>query len=147
MPRVEALNSHHGVKIGGVEIRAPRRRVPGRAQAVNLCACEVRWPRRHCGERPPGGVGLADLDVELTVVSNLGVGLQEIAAVERNDVGVDFEGDDGGGGFGELLHDEELGAAVLEEEEEESVPNDALQDHHLHHEAAGFGDFVAVHGD
>ncbi|KAM2111656.1 hypothetical protein ACFX1R_014251 [Malus domestica] len=53
VPGVEPLDSHHGVKIEGVEIGASRRRVSGRAQAVNLSPGEVRRSRCHCRERPP----------------------------------------------------------------------------------------------
>lgn len=81
--------------------------------------------------------------MELAVIADLGVRLQRVAAVERDDVGVDFEGRDGGGGFWELIGDEYLGASVLEQEEHEGVPNHALHNHNLHHQIAGE---VAVHG-
>lgn len=145
VPAREALDSHHGVEIGVVEVRAPGRGVPGRAQAVNLGVGEVRRPRRHCRtpQGPPRSVRLPHRDVELPVVADLGVGLQEVPAVQRNDVGVDLEGDDGRRGLRKLLHDEHLSAAVLEEEEEEGVPDDTLEHHHLDHEGTIV---VAVHG-
>lgn len=81
--------------------------------------------------------------MELAVVSDLGVGLEGLAAVEGDDVGIDLEGGDGAGGLRELVGDEELGSPVLEHEEHEGVPDDALHDDDLDHEVAGE---VAVHG-
>jgi len=141
--RVARLVPHHGEEIGVVEVGATWRGVTRRAEAVNLGAGEVRGPRRH-HEGPSRGVGFPHGDVELAVVTDLRVGFEKVPAVERNDVGVDLEGDDGGGGFGELFHDEDFGGAVFEEEEEEGVPDDALEHDDLDHEGAGV---VAVHGD
>ena len=81
--------------------------------------------------------GLAHGDPQAAVAGELGVGL-EVSLGERDDVGVDAEGDDGGGGaVGELVDDERARGAVLEEEEHERVPDDALEDDDLDHERAG----------
>lgn len=65
-------------------------------------------------------------------------------AVERNDVGFNFEGDNRSPSLRELLHDQKLSATVLEEEEEESVPDDTLKNDDLNHERAGVS---SVHSD
>jgi len=126
-----------------VEVGATWRGVAGGAEAVNLGTGEVGWARGH-HEGPSRSIGLPNGHVELAIVADLSIGFEEIPSVERNDVGVDLEGNYGSSGFGELFHYQELGAAVLEEEEEERVPDDALEHHHLDHEAAGI---FAVHGD
>ncbi|GER52037.1 S-adenosyl-L-methionine-dependentmethyltransferases superfamily protein [Striga asiatica] len=62
----------------------------------------------------------------------------------RDDVRVDPErGDRGGGPSRELVGDEGAGPAILEHEEHEGVPDDALHDDDLDHEV---GREVAVHG-
>ena len=153
----------HGVEVGLVEAGAAGRGLPRRLQRVDLDAREVGGARGHGRGRAVGAVpphagarttvaaarggrgrGAADDDVDAAVAADLGVGLQRLAAVERDDVGVDPEGGDAGADVRrELLGDERLGAAVLEEEEHERVPDDALQHHDLHHEVARE---VAVHG-
>lgn len=86
--------------------------------------------------------GFSHSDVELTVVADLSFGLERLLAVQRNDIGIDSEGDNGGGGVGKLLGDEHSGSPVLKQEEHQSVPDDALEHHDLDHQTAGI---VAVH--
>ena len=88
---------------------------------------------------------MVDGDVDLAVATDLGIDLEEVAAiVEGDDIGVDAKGDDGGGGVGELVGNEEVGSVILEEKEEEGVSDDTLENNDLDHEQAGEG---AVHGD
>ena len=134
---------HHGVEIRVVEVGATWRGVTRRAEAVNLRAGEVRGPRSH-HKGPSGSVRLPNRYVKLPIIADFGVCFQKIPTVERNDVGIDLEGDYGSSGFRKLLHYKKLRAPVLEEKKEERVPDDALQHHHLHHEFAGV---FAVHGD
>uniref|UniRef100_A0A5K1G350 Uncharacterized protein n=1 Tax=Nymphaea colorata TaxID=210225 RepID=A0A5K1G350_9MAGN len=141
---------HAGVQISRVEAGATGSGV----QAVDLGAGEVRWPRSERGEAHgptgrrehdrPRRRRLPNCDVKLAVVADLGLRLQELPAIKRDDVGVDLEGDDGGRGLRELFHDQNFGAPILEEEKEDGVPDDALEDDDLDHEAAGV---LAVHGD
>jgi len=65
-------------------------------------------------------------------------------AVERNDVGFDFERNNGSSRLRELLHDEHLGATKLEEKKEKRVPDDTLEDDDLDHEGTRV---FAIHGD
>ena len=44
-------------------------------------------------------------------------------------------GDNGASSVWELLRDEHSGSPVLEQEQHQSVPNDALKDHNLDHQA------------
>jgi len=135
--------THHGVEIRVVEVGATWRGVTRGAEAVNLGTGEVRRARGH-HEGPSRSIGFPNGHVELPIVAYFSISFEEIPSVERNDVGVDLEGNYGSSGFGKLFHYQELGAAVLEEEEEERVPDDALEHHDLDHEAAGI---FAVHGD
>jgi hypothetical protein len=130
-----------------VEAGAARRGVARRLQRVDFHPGEVGDPRLLHGHGVGVGVGagglgaraggLAHGDPHPSVLGDLCVGL-EVALCKRDDVGVDAEGDDGGGGaVGELVHDERARGAVLEEEEHERVPDDALEDDDLDHERAG----------
>lgn len=133
-----------------VKTRSSRRRVSRRLQRVNLGVGQVRWsgsvgrkPLRPSRENVrTRGVGFSDGDVKLTVFLNLCIGLQRLPSVERHDIGVDVNGNNGAGGVGELLGDEHLSTSVLEHEKHKSVPDNALENDDLNHEAAGE---VAVH--
>jgi hypothetical protein len=130
-------------ELGVVEAGPPRRGVARGLERIDLHAGEVGDPRLHgLGVRVgvgDGGLGaraggLAHGDPHPAVLRDPGVGL-ELPLGERDDVGVDAEGDDGGGGaVGELVHDERARGAVLEEEEHERVPDDALEHDDLDHE-------------
>ncbi|GLT50487.1 hypothetical protein SLA2020_239700 [Shorea laevis] len=64
--------------------------------------------------------------------------------MERDNIGIHLEGDNRGGSLRELLGDQDLGTIVLKEKKRQSVPDDALENHHLDHKAVGV---LAVHGD
>lgn len=71
----------------------------------------------------------ADGDTDFAIITHISLGLEGLSTVEGDDIGVDFEGDDGGSVVGELLHDKESGSSVFKEEEHEGIPYDALEDH------------------
>jgi hypothetical protein len=142
-------------EVGVVEAGPARGGVARRLQRVDLHAGEVghtglhglgvRVRARGLGARAGG---LAHGDAHPPGVPAAGgdgagagdaVGLElDVPPGERDDVGVDAEGDDGrGGAVGELVEDERSRGAVLEEEEHERVPDDALEDDDLDHERAG----------
>lgn len=148
MPRADAgqvLSIHHGVEVRVVEAGAPRRRIPRRLQRVNLGVREIGRPWSN-GVDAMGAPGkylgararrLANCHMELAVFSDLRLRLKRLFPIQRYNVGVNAEGDDGSGGVRELLGDEKPSSPVLEQEEHESIPNDALENDDLNHEASG----------
>lgn len=154
MFRTRSFTSKHGVEIGLVEARSSRSGLSGRLNRINLNPSEIGSSGSHGSQRIETmrlierrnhgrSRGSPDHHMELPVVPNLGIRLQGLPPVERNDVGIDSERRNRGGGLGELLCNQKLSSPVFEHEEHESVPDYALEDDDLDHEIAGE---VAVHG-
>lgn len=126
-----------------VETGASGSRVSRGLKRVNLCIGEIRRARSGGGKslgpsRKDVGsrsVGFSNGDVEFTILFDFSFGFDGVSSVEGHDVRVDVDGDNGTSGVGKLLRDKHSGSPVLEQEEHQCVPNDALKDHNLDHQA------------
>jgi len=135
---------HHRVEVRVVETGSSRSRIPRRLQRVNLCIGQIGRPRSQRNRigtmRAPredlrARTGrLSDSNMELAIVTNLRLSLKRFLPIQRYDIRVNLEGDNGPCRVGKLLHDEKLGTPILKQKQHQSVPDDALKHHYLHHE-------------